>query len=129
MLRDAPIMAIVPAADIEEARRFYEDKLGLQQIDMSTPGNDMAFACGEGTRLYVYEREAGSKADHTVAGWRVKDVGETVERLRQKGVAFEHYDMPRLKTDERGVAELGDARAAWFKDPEGNILSITEIPG
>lgn len=129
MLRDAPIMAIVPAADIEKARVFYEDTLGLERVEVSTPGNDLMFESGDGTRLYVYEREAGSKADHTVAGWIVQDVEETVEHLLKKGVAFEHYDMPRLKTDERGVAELGDARAAWFKDPEGNILSITEIPG
>jgi catechol 2,3-dioxygenase-like lactoylglutathione lyase family enzyme len=122
-------MAIVPAADIEKARVFYEDTLGLERVEVSTPGNDLMFESGDGTRLYVYEREAGSKADHTVAGWIVQDVEETVEHLLKKGVAFEHYDMPRLKTDERGVAELGDARAAWFKDPEGNILSITEIPG
>ena len=128
MLRDAPIMAIVPAADIEEARKFYQDKLGLRRAEVPVPGNDMAFEGGDGTRLYVYERPAGSKAEHTVAGWIVEDVEDTVERLREKGVVFEHYDMPNLKTDERGIAEIEGVKGTWFKDPECNILSITELP-
>ena len=128
MLGHAPVMAIVPAADIEEARRFYEEKLGLERAEISTPGSDLAFNCGEGTKLYVYERPAGSKAEHTVAGWIVEDVEATVERMLENGIVFEHYDMPNLKTDERGIAELGGTKGAWFKDPEGNILSVTEVP-
>jgi len=124
MLRDAPIMAILPAADIERAKSFYRETLNLRPLDFGV-GDDAAFECGDGTRLYVYAKEGGTKAEHTVAGWLVEDVEETVEELRQKGVVFETYDLPGLKTDERGIADMGEAKAAWFKDTEGNILSVT----
>jgi len=63
-----------------------------------------------------------------VAGWLVEDVDEAVEELRERGVTFEQYDMPGLKTDERGIADIEGVKGAWFKDPEGNILAITELP-
>ena len=126
MLRDAPVMAILPAADIEETKRFYVEKLKLQPTESPGPEKDVLFECGEGTMLYLYERQAGTKADHTVAGWLVEDVEETVEGLIERGVVFEQYDLPGLKTDERGIGELGGAKVAFFKDPEGNILSITQ---
>jgi catechol 2,3-dioxygenase-like lactoylglutathione lyase family enzyme len=119
-------MAILPAADIGRARAFYTDKLGLRLANDPLVGDDLAFECGDGTMLYVYKKEGGTKADHTAAGWLVEDVEEAVEELREKGVVFEQYDAPGLKTDERGIAELGGVQAAWFKDSEGNILSITE---
>jgi catechol 2,3-dioxygenase-like lactoylglutathione lyase family enzyme len=127
MLRDAPVVAILPAADIERAKRFYLETLDLRRADVPAPGNDVIFECGEGTLLYIYEREAGTKADHTVAGWLVEDVEEAVEELGERGVVFERYDMPGLKTDERGIAEIDGDKTAWFKDPEGNILAITEM--
>jgi hypothetical protein len=95
---------------------------------MPVPEDGAAFESGDCTMLYLYEREGGTKADHTVAGWLVADVEKTVEELRQRGVVFEQYDMPGLKTDERAIAERGPAKSAWFKDSEGNILAITEIP-
>jgi len=128
MLRDAPVMAILPASDIERAKEFYLETLNLRRVDLPMPGNDFGVECGEGTQLYVYEREAGTKADHTVAGWVVDDVEEAVEELGERGVVFERYDMPGLKTDDRGIAELEGTKVAWFKDPEGNVLSVTEIP-
>ena len=127
MLRDAPVVAILPAADIEGTKKFYLEKLNLRPADIPAPGDDIVFEGGEGTHLYLYEREGGTKADHTVAGWRVDDVEEAVEELRERGVVFEKYDLPGLKTDERGVAEIDGEKAAWFKDPEGNILAITEM--
>ena len=128
MLRDAPIVAIVPAADIEAAKRFYGEKLDLPLADVDVPGDDAVYECGKGTQLYVYETEAGKAAKHTLAVWIVEDVEEAVEELSEKGVVFETYDMPRLKTDERGIADVDGVKAAWFKDPEGNILSVTEAP-
>jgi hypothetical protein len=92
------------------------------------PGDDAVFEGGNGTRLYVYETEAGRGAEHTLAVWIVEDVEETVEELSEKGIVFETYDMPQLKTDERGIADIEGVKAAWFKDPEGNILSVTEAP-
>lgn len=128
MLRDAAIVAIVPAANIEEAKRFYGEKLDLPRADVRVPGDDAVFEGGNGTRLYVYETEAGRGAEHTLAVWIVEDVEETVEELSEKGIVFETYDMPQLKTDERGIADIEGVKAAWFKDPEGNILSVTEAP-
>lgn len=126
MLRDVPVMAILPAEDIDRARAFYAEKLGLRLADDPLVGDDLLFEGGDGTKLYVYKKEGGTKADHTVAGWLVEDVEEAVNDLREKGVVFETYDMPGLKTDERGIAELGGVQGAWFKDTEGNILGITE---
>jgi hypothetical protein len=75
----------------------------------------------------MYEREGGSRADHTVAGWMVDDVETAVAELRKRGVVFQQYDVPGLKTDERGIAVSGPAKSAWFKDSEGNILAVTEM--
>jgi len=127
LLKNAPVAAILPAADMERAKEFYSQKLGLEIEPVDAPGT-ISFRCGGETRLIVYHREEGTKAEHTVAGWLVDDVEETVEALSEKGVLFEQYDMPNLKTDDRGIAVLGDEQVAWFKDSEGNILSITEMP-
>jgi len=130
MLRDSPIAAILPAEDIERAKKFYTEKLNLRSADMPSPApNTAEFECGDGTMLFLYERENGTKADHTVAGWLVDDVEETVEELSERGVSFEQVDMPGIKTDERGIAESNGMKGAWFKDTEGNILSFTEMPG
>lgn len=127
MLRDARVMAILPAVDIERAKTFYTEKLGLQLADGPTVGGDAAFEGSDGTLLYLYEREARTKAEHTAAGWMVSDIEKVVDQLRKKGVEFEQYDLPSLKTDERGIAELAGSKTAWFKDTEGNILAINEF--
>jgi catechol 2,3-dioxygenase-like lactoylglutathione lyase family enzyme len=128
MLADAPVSAILVAADIERAKKFYVEKLGLRSVEYpGSLGDDAMFNSGDGTMLYLYEREGGSKAEHTVAGWRVDDIEKAVGELRERGVVFEHYDMPGLKTDERGIAVSGPAKSAWFKDTEGNILAVTEM--
>lgn len=128
MLNDSQIVAVLPAANIKETKKFYLDKLGLQAVDVPTPGNDIFFKAGKGTYLYLYEREAGTKAEHTVANFLVKDIDKAVVELRGKGITFEQYDLPGLKTDERGIADLDGIKGAWFKDPEGNILAITKPP-
>jgi catechol 2,3-dioxygenase-like lactoylglutathione lyase family enzyme len=127
MLNDMPFAAILPAEDLDRARAFYTEKLGLPEPRKVAP-RTLEFRCREGTRLVVYQREGGTQAKHTVAGWMSDDVERTVEELRQKGIEFEQYDQPNLKTDERGIAVVGRAKSAWFKDPEGNILTITETP-
>ncbi|MGD2105712.1 MAG: VOC family protein [Anaerolineae bacterium] len=127
MIADAPLTAILPASDIERAKRFYSEKVGLRPADLAVPDDGAVFLGGSGTMLYLYEREGGTKADHTVAGWLVEDLEQAVAELRGRGIAFESYDMPGLKTDEQGIAESGGARGAWFKDSEGNILALTEF--
>lgn len=133
MLANAPVYAVLPCVDLEGARKFYGDVLGLPEAQM--PGDageegsgNAVFECGQGTRLLLYQRPTPTQADHTAAGWIVDDVEAVVDALIAKGVTMEVYDMPGVEFDERGIALMGDLKGAWFKDPEGNILSINEMP-
>jgi len=123
MLADAPVMTMLPVVDMDRARAFYEDKLALRSQGRNTQGN-YVYSCG-GATIALYQREAPTKADHTVLSWEVKDIAETVRGLAEKGVVFEEYDLPNFKTVEK-VCVLGAEKAAWFKDTEGNILCIHE---
>lgn len=127
MLRDKPMSTVLPAEDIHRAKKFYSEKLGLQPLDMPVPEDGAAFKSGDGAMLYLYEKEGGTKADHTVGMWLVDDIEKAVDKMSEKGVTFEKFDMPGLKTDERGIAEDNGAKSAWFKDSEGNTLAITEV--
>jgi catechol 2,3-dioxygenase-like lactoylglutathione lyase family enzyme len=133
MLSDAPVHAVLPCVDIARARKFYEQVLGLKRAEL--PGvneedmdDSVLYECGAGTWLFVYQRPEPTKAEHTAAGWMVADVGAVVDRLNEKGVRMEVYDMPGVEFDSRGVATLGITKGAWFKDTEGNILALTEMP-
>jgi catechol 2,3-dioxygenase-like lactoylglutathione lyase family enzyme len=123
-LTDAGIVAIVPVSDVEAAIRFYGETLGLElqeRRDDLPENREAEFKAGQGT-LLVYESVGAGKSRHTVAGFRVDDVDAVVAALRERGVEFEDYDLPELKTDG-GVAEVGDVRAAWCRDPDGNLLA------
>lgn len=127
-LAEAGIVAIVPVSDVEAAIRFYGGTLGLELQDRrdDLPENREAeFRAGQGT-LLVYESVGAGKSRHTVAGFRVDDVDATVAALRERNVEFEDYDLPELKT-EGGVAAVGDVRAAWCRDPDGNLLAIESV--
>lgn len=126
MLANSRVAAILPAVDLERAKKFYGETLGLTPVDLPGPGVAM-FECGKGTALALYQRETATKADHTVAGWEVGNVEEVVQALRGSGVVFEQYDLLGLKTDELGIATDGPVRSAWFKDTEGNILSVIQF--
>lgn len=131
MLGDSPILAVLPCVDLEGARDFYGRVLGLNEAQM--PGSEemsdeaAAFECGGGTQLLVYKRATRTKADHTAAGWMVEDIDEVADDLISRGVRFEIYDLPGVEYDERGVAMMGTHRSFWFTDPEGNILSVSQI--
>src|SRR5919202_1889064 len=115
-------------SDMNRAREFYEDKLGLSvSIDS---GANVQYRCAEGTVMHVYlSPEHAGKSTATLAGWGVDDVEEVVEELTSKGVTFEHYDEGPIITDERGIATFeGDAKVAYFRDPDGNTLSIAQAP-
>jgi catechol 2,3-dioxygenase-like lactoylglutathione lyase family enzyme len=114
--------ATIPAKDLEGTRKFYEDVLGLEVV-MENPAG-ISYRTGD-SFLNLYPTEFAGTAKHTLGGFLVKDVEAAVAELRAKGVTFEEYDMPGLKT-ENGIAEMGGMKGAWFKDPEGNILSIGE---
>jgi catechol 2,3-dioxygenase-like lactoylglutathione lyase family enzyme len=128
MLDDARITAIVPVSDIEAAVEFYNGALGLQlnerRDDLPT-NREAELSAGSGN-LLLYESVGAGQSRHTVAGFRVDDLDAVVARLRTRGVAFEEYDLPDLKTVD-GIASVGDVRAAWCKDPDGNILAIESI--
>jgi catechol 2,3-dioxygenase-like lactoylglutathione lyase family enzyme len=125
MLEQAGIVAIVPVSDIDAAIRFYGETLGLElqeRRDDLPEHREAEFRAGDGT-LLAYESVGAGKSRHTVAGFRVDDIEAVVGGLRARGVAFEDYDLPDLKT-ENGIATLGDVRAAWCTDPDGNTLAV-----
>lgn len=121
-LADAPVTASIRVEDLETAKEFYGGKLGLIG-GQSMMGDDVLFEAGKGTYIYLYKGPR-SVAEHTVAFFGVEDVEGAVKELKEKGVEFESYDLEGLKTDEDNIATFGEFKAAWFKDPEGHILSI-----
>jgi catechol 2,3-dioxygenase-like lactoylglutathione lyase family enzyme len=123
MLNEAPLYPTIPAKDLEGTRRFYEDVLGFE-VEIEAPGG-IRYRSG-GAFFDLYPTQFAGTAQHTLAGWNVEDVEAAVRELRERGVVFEEYDFPGLKTVD-GIADLGYERAAWFKDPEGNILSVGQI--
>ena len=89
---------------------------------MDAPGG-VVFECGHGSQLVLYQRNSSTKADHTAEGCEVDDVEIVVTDLLKKGVVFEQYEM----TDEQGIANMGGVKGVWFKDSEGNILSVVQF--
>ena len=124
MLNDSKVTANIPAADIERARTFYADKLGLTPVQ-ENPGG-LIYSTG-GTYFFLYPTEFAGQAGHTIAQFHVADVGAEVDELRDRGVTFEHYDLPDATWDG-DVATLGETgHAAWFKDSEDNVLCIDDM--
>lgn len=123
MLGDSQAFASVPVVDLDEAKRFYGEVLGLKLAE--TPDPTLAvYEAGHGSLIMVYSRPTPTQADHTAAGFRVDDVDAAVDDLIARGVHFERYEIPGVDIDERGVATFGPGKVAWFKDPGGNILSL-----
>ena len=124
MLTDAPVTTMLPVKDLNRAREFYEKKLGLKPLGLRQDGK-FQFAGGSGGVIALFPKEGGTKADHTAVSFQVKNVEEAIKNLQQRGVVFEDYDFPGLKTVNH-VCVLGAEKAAWFKDTEGNYLCIHE---
>jgi ketosteroid isomerase-like protein/catechol 2,3-dioxygenase-like lactoylglutathione lyase family enzyme len=120
-LQTFPMYAYLPAADVARAREFYEQKLGFRPKEGVGGGVVYEFAGGTACFLYSTPNAGTSKASQ--AFWEVTDVEATVAALRAKGVVFEHYDMPGVNDV---IATAEGAKAAWFKDTEGNILAIVQ---
>ena len=114
--------ATLPAKDLERAKSFYADTLGLEAVSEDETG--VHFVVG-GTRFRLFRSGGSASGAHTQLALMVGDVAAQVEALRARGVSFEEYDYPNLKT-VNGIADLGYARAAWFKDSEGNLLGIAQ---
>jgi catechol 2,3-dioxygenase-like lactoylglutathione lyase family enzyme len=122
-LKDCKVEAIVAASDMTKAKEFYEGALGLSGGPVTQDGG-ITYECGEGTLIHVYPSDQAGQSGATVAAWATQDVDGTVDELASKGVQFEQYDMDPIKTNEKGIAEFGGDRIAWFKDPDGNILAV-----
>lgn len=122
MLGNSQVTPTLPVVNLERARGFYEKSLGLKPEGNEHNGQ-ITYKCGNGSRLHIYQRSEPTKADHTAATFEVDNVESSVKELRGKGVKFEEYDMPGLKT-VNGIATLDNEKGAWFKDTEGNILCI-----
>jgi len=124
MLADRPIHAAFPAADLERARRFYAEKLGLTP-EIEGPGG-LFYRCGENTQFLLFPSQGTASGTHSQAGWTVDDIEAEVADLKARGVVFEEYDTPYLKTIN-SVASTGSASSAWFKDSEGNLLVLLQF--
>jgi catechol 2,3-dioxygenase-like lactoylglutathione lyase family enzyme len=125
MIKDRRSHATLPAADLERAKTWYEEKLGLTPAS-ETP-NGVFYTLAGGTRFILYPTPNPDRGGHTQMGLVTDDVDAEVAGLKERGVVFEEYDFPGLKT-ENSIAKTGEARAAWFKDSEGNTLGLVQLP-
>lgn len=123
MLKSAPLYSYVPVSDVGRARKFYEETLGLGTGEPSGPG--LTFQCGYGTALFMYPSPGAGTNRASCAFWQVGDVEAVVNWLKGRGVVFEEYDMPDLKT-ANSIVTAGGAKTAWFKDSEGNIMAVVQ---
>jgi catechol 2,3-dioxygenase-like lactoylglutathione lyase family enzyme len=128
MLNEGRVATRLPAQDLERARAFYAEKLGLEPVE-ERPGG-LRYVCASG-EFALFASAGGASGDHTQMGWEVDDIEATVTELRSRGVIFEEYDLPGLRTVD-GIADIEGnypskgigERGAWFRDSEGNMLGI-----
>ena len=123
MLQDSPMYAYIPARDVARARRFYEQKLGFKPKQAAA--NGVVYEFGEHTGCFLYPTPNAGTSKASQAFWQVDDVEREVAELRARGVEFENYDMPGQK-NENGIVTAGGAKAAWFRDSEGNIMAVIQ---
>jgi catechol 2,3-dioxygenase-like lactoylglutathione lyase family enzyme len=127
VLSDAPVFPILLATDLDAARAFYRDRLGLEVV-REDPDDRIVFRCGGGTQLVVTLSTIGTSDSQTQMAWRVPDIRAAVSDLRSRGVRVEEYVAPDPVTTD-GVADMGHSWAAWFVDPSGNVLAVVQPKG
>ena len=127
MFANVPLHAVLPASDLDRAKQWYSEKLGLEPVSEDEYGGVQYEAGGVMFLVYLSQFAGTNKA--TAAGFRVDDFDEAVAALRSKGVVFEDVDFGEMGSTVDGVITLADGKdkAAWFKDSEGNILSLSTI--
>ncbi len=123
MLQQAPLYAYIPANDVARAREFYERKLGFRPAREIAGG--VMYEFGDRTACFLYPTPNAGTSKASQAFWQVDDLEREVADLKARGVRFEEYDMPGLKTKD-GIATSRGNKAAWFKDTEGNILALVQ---
>ncbi len=125
--RITEVGTVLPCADIERSKRFYRDTLGFEVEETPEMPGNVVVRVGETSKLFLYQRAEPNRADHTQATFLTDEFDGAVGDLRSRGVRFEDYDQPGLKT-VNGVATMGEFKSAWFKDPDGNILCVITHP-
>jgi predicted enzyme related to lactoylglutathione lyase len=123
MLQNSPFYAYIPAKDVPRARKFYEGKLGFKPKQEAAGG--VIYEFGKGTACFLYPTENAGTSRASQAFWQVDDIEREVAELERRGVQFEEYDMPDMQK-KGSIYSGGGARAAWFKDSEGNILAVIQ---
>lgn len=123
MLKNARMVPYIPVADVARARKFYEEKVGLKPKEEYAGG--VIYECGNGSWAFMYPSPGAGTSKASTAFWAVDDVASEVAELKSRGVVFEEYNTPAIKT-KNSIASAGGAKTAWFKDSEGNILAISQ---
>jgi catechol 2,3-dioxygenase-like lactoylglutathione lyase family enzyme len=123
MFKNTHVFSSFSVDDIQKARQFYGEVLGLET---STPMDQLELHPGGGGRIFVYGKPNHVPATFTVLNFLVDDIEKAVDELVKKGVHFEIYNEGQMKTDEKGIVRGGGPKIAWFKDPAGNFLSVLE---
>jgi catechol 2,3-dioxygenase-like lactoylglutathione lyase family enzyme len=126
VLTELRVHTTIPASDMARARAWYAEKLGFEPIQ-DQPGG-MMYEAGEGTRFVVYPSPNAGQAPQTCMGFATPDIEREVRELKTRGVTFEEYDYPNFKTID-SILTAGPTRSAWFRDSEGNILGMVQLPG
>jgi predicted enzyme related to lactoylglutathione lyase len=122
MLQNARMYSYIPAKDVARARKFYEEKLGIKPKQETAGG--VVYEFGNGTACFLYPTPNAGTSQASQAFWQVDDIEREVADIKARGVKFEKYDMPEM--DENGISTAGGAKAAWFKDTEGNIMALIQ---
>jgi catechol 2,3-dioxygenase-like lactoylglutathione lyase family enzyme len=122
MINNASVTPTIPVVDLERAKRFYTEKLGLQ-IGRDDP-HHLELRAGNGSNLMLEPHEESSKGKFTLATFEVSDIEQEIRELENKGVRFEDYDEPSFKTDDHHIHQENNMRTAWFRDSEDNILCL-----
>ncbi len=123
MLSDHPIRTTIPATDMERAKTFYREKLGLVPSHEAPEG--LSYTVGSGSRFVLFPSSGIASGLHTQMAWQVPDISREVAELKARGVVFEEYDTPSFKTID-SIATTKHVKAAWFRDSEGNLIGIAQ---
>ena len=126
-LKGSGVAFALPVEDVDRAKKFYVEKLGLDYAETNAEGSAL-FSLGEGAMLMLLPRPGGQRSESTALTWGVGDIGQEVKELEAAGVTFQDYDTPDFKTVDH-VAEFAGEKAAWFLDPDGNVLCIHQEAG
>ncbi len=124
MLNESPVYAYVPISNIERGRHFYEDVLEFKP-QMQIPNVGVTYQSANETAFFMYLSDGAGTNAASTAFWMVDDLEKTVTGLKERGIEFIEYDTPRMKTNN-GIFESSGSKAAWFKDPDGNVLALIQ---